>query len=78
MTPEIKMWKSAHRTIDVVIYNMPDIKLVGWFELMDIWGSRGYDRFRDGGLYFELPGYMFDIIPDLPFVKRYVITVNAL
>lgn len=62
--------KSAHtRSVDVVVYNLPSIKMVDWFALMDIWGSKGYDRFNDGGLYFELPAFIYNEIENLPFVK---------
>lgn len=74
--PKIRVSKSAHNTIDVVIYDMPNMKLVDWFVLMDIWGSKGYDRFGDNGLYFELPKNMYDIIPNLPFIKRFGIEVE--
>lgn len=74
--PKIKISKSAHGTTDVVIYDMPRIKLVDWFALIDIWGSRGYDRFHDDGLYFELPKELYDIIENLPFISKYHITVN--
>lgn len=73
--PKIVLYRSAHGTIDTVIYNMPNTKLVDWFSLVDIWGSWGYDRYNDGGLYFELPKELYDIIPTLPFVSRYHIEV---
>lgn len=74
--PRILVSNSVHGTIDVVIYDMPNTKLVDWFSLSDIWGSCGYDRFNDGGLYFELPRNLRDIIPTLPFVSRYGISVE--
>lgn len=73
--PKIVLYKSAHRTTDAVIYDMPNTKLVDWFSLVDIWGSPGYDRYEDGGLYFELPKELYDIIPTLPFVSRYHIEI---
>lgn len=73
--PRIKISKSAHGTIDVVIYDMPSTKLVDWFALVDVWGSPGYDRFHDDGLYFELPKELYDIIGRLPFISKYHITV---
>ena len=74
--PRILMWKSVHGSTDVVIYDMPDINIVKWFELVDIWGSRGYDRFNDGGLFYELPKELYDIIPNLYFVKKYSIKID--
>ena len=73
--PKIAISKSAHGTIDVVIYDMPDTKLVDWFSLVDVWGSPGYDRYGDNGLYFELPKELYDIIPLLPFVSKYNINI---
>jgi len=73
--PKIAINKSAHGTIDVVIYDMPDTKLVDWFSLVDVWGSPGYDRYGDNGLYFELPKELYDIIPLLPFVSKYNINI---
>ena len=73
--PKIVLYKSAHRTTDAVIYDMPNRKLLDWFSLVDIWGSPGYDRYNDGGLYFELPKELYDIIPTLPFVSRYNIEI---
>lgn len=76
--PRIRISKSAHKTTDVVIYDMPTIKLVDWFSLIDIWGSRGYDRFGDDGLYFELPEEMYDVIEKLPFISKYHIKINKI
>lgn len=67
--PKIIISKSAHGTVDVVVYNLPSIKMVDFFMLLDIWGSKGYDRFNDGSLYFEVPAFMYDIIENIPFVK---------
>ena len=75
-SPRIWLSKSAHGTLDVVIYDMPKTKIVDWFSLVDVWGSPGYDRFHDGGLYFELPINLREIIPTLPFVSHYGITVE--
>ena len=74
--PEIHLSKSVHGTADAVIFDMPNTKLVDWFSLIDIWGSPGYDRFNDGGLYFEIPKEMYDIIPKLPFISKYQIKVT--
>lgn len=67
--PIVKISKSAHGTCDVIIYDMPNIKMVDWFSMMDVWGSRGYDRYGDDGLYFELPSFTYDIIEEIPFVR---------
>ena len=78
MKSEIRISRNIHGTIDVVIYHMPNTDIRKWFELTDIWGSWGYDRFNDGGLYFELPENMYSIIPTLPFINRYGITINQI
>ena len=67
--PKIVVSKSVHKTVDVVVYNLPSIKMVDFFALLDIWGSKGYDRFNDDGLYFEVPEFVYDIIEDIPFIK---------
>lgn len=67
--PKIVVSKSAHGTTDVVVYDLPSTKMVDFFALLDIWGSKGYDRFNDDGLYFEVPVFMYDIIEEIPFVK---------
>lgn len=73
--PTIRIMKSAHNTTDVIVYNTP-LAITNWFALVDIWGSRGYDRFGDGGLYFEVPIEMYDIVPCLPFVNRFGIKIK--
>lgn len=67
--PKITISKSAHGTADVVVYNLPSTKMVDFFMLLDIWGSKGYDRFNDDGLYFEVPAFVYDIIEDIPFIQ---------
>lgn len=74
--PRIRISKSAYGTTDVIIYDMPNPKMVDWFSLVDVWGSKGYDRFHDDGLYFELPREFYDIIEKLPFVSRNCILVD--
>lgn len=74
--PKVKVSKSVHNTCDVVIYGMPNSKIVDWFSLMDIWGSKGYDRFNDNGLYFELPEWFYSAVENLPFVSNYKIKVE--
>lgn len=66
---KVRISKSAHGTADVVIYNLPNIKMVDFFALLDVWGSKGYDRFNDGGLYFEVPMFVYENIDSIPFLK---------
>lgn len=66
---KVRISKSAHGTADVVIYNLPSIKMVDFFTLLDVWGSKGYDRFSDGGLYFEVPMFVYENIDSIPFLK---------
>ena len=72
----IVIMKSAHGTADVVVYELPSIKMVDFFALLDIWGSKGYDRFEDGGLYFEVPMFVYDHIEEIPFIKSSGIEVE--
>lgn len=67
--PKIVISKSVHNTVDVVVYELPSTKMVDFFMLLDIWGSKGYDRFNDNGLYFEVPTFVYDAIEEIPFVK---------
>lgn len=73
---KIVISRSAHGTADVVIYNIHSMKVVDLFALMDIWGSKGYDRFNDDGLYFEVPMFVYEHIDDMPFVKMQGIEVE--
>ena len=66
---KVRISKSAYGTVDVVVYNLPSIKMVDFFSLLDIWGSKGYDRFNDGGLYFEVPMFVYENIENIPFLK---------
>ena len=66
---KVRISKSAHGTANVVIYNLPSIKMVDFFALLDVWGSKGYDRFNDGGLYFEVPMFVYENIESIPFLK---------
>lgn len=75
---KVKISKSAHGTADVVIYNLPSIKMVEFFALLDLWGSRGYDRFNDGGLYFEVPMFVYENIDSIPFLKSNRILIEKL
>ena len=73
---KVRISKSAHGTADVVIYNLPSIKMVDFFTLLDVWGSKGYDRFNDGGLYFEVPMFVYENIDSIPFLKANRILVE--
>lgn len=66
---KVRISKSVHGTANVVIYNLPSIKMVDFFSLLDVWGSKGYDRFNDGGLYFEVPMFVYENIESIPFLK---------
>lgn len=74
-TPTIKVYRSCYRTINVFLYNITD-DVKAWFSMMDVWGSQGYDRFKDGGIFYELPNDFYDLIQELPFIKRKRITVE--
>jgi len=67
-----KRWNNT--TIDVLIYN-GNKEIINWFSYIDVWGSKGYDRFNDGGIYFEIPSCMYDVIEELPFIAKYNISV---
>lgn len=74
----VRISRSVHGTTDVVLYNLEfdrDNMIRNWFELVDIWRSRGYDRFGDGGLYFETTAELYDLIPKLPFTSAIELTV---
>ena len=73
---KVRISKSVHGTADVVIYNLPSIKMVDFFALLDVWGSKGYDRFNDGGLYFEVPMFVYENIESIPFLKANRILVE--
>ena len=73
---KVRISKSAHGTADVVIYNLQSIKMVDFFALLDIWGSKGYDRFNDGGLYFEVPMFLYENIENIPFLKANSILIE--
>ena len=66
---KVRISRSAYGTADVVVYNLPSIKMVDFFSLLDVWGSKGYDRFDDGGLYFEVPMFVYESIENIPFLK---------
>ena len=66
---KVRISRSAYGTADVVVYNLPSIKMVDFFSLLDVWGSKGYDRFDDGGLYFEVPMFVYENIENITFLK---------
>ena len=66
---KVRISRSAYGTADVVIYNLPSIKMVDFFFFFDVWGSKGYDRFDDGGLYFEVPMFVYENIENIPSSK---------
>ena len=66
---KVRISRSAYGTADVVVYNLPSIKMVDFFSLLDVWGSKGYDRFDDGGLYFEVPMFVYENIENIPLLK---------
>ena len=68
--PRIKVWRSGHGTTDVTVYGLHRKEMVEFFGLFDIWGSHGYNRWNDGGLYFECPGFFYDIVEGIPFIQR--------
>lgn len=68
--PTIRISHSVHGTCDVVIYNMPDKKFENFFSVLDIWASGGYDRFNDGGRYFEVPTWVYDHIDEIASIKN--------
>ena len=73
---KVRVSKSAYGTADVVVYNLPSIKMVDFFALLDVWGSKGYDRFNDGGLYFEVPMFVYENIECIPFLQMNGIVVE--
>ena len=73
---KIVISKSAHKTVDIVVYNLPSIKMVDFFSMLDIWGSKGYDRFNDEGLYFEVPEFVYNNIENIPFIKTNSIQIE--
>jgi len=68
MAWRIDIRKNVHGNADVVVY--ADNGVFDWFRFLDIWGSRGYDRFGDGGLYFEVPEEVAKAIPKMAYVRH--------
>jgi hypothetical protein len=73
----IRVSQSAHGTCDIVVYTK-DNTMVDFFRHFDIWGTKGYDRFHDGGIYFEVPSFMYDIIEEIPYIQRSHIKIEKL
>lgn len=75
----IRMTPSIYKnSLDVVLYKITDKDIIRWFQMVDIWGGKGYDRFNDGGIYFEIPIELKDIIPKLRFVVENHIYIGNL
>lgn len=66
----IRYQKSAHGTMNVFLYNITEPEIIKWFEMVDIWGSKGR-HYEDGSIYFELQIIMYDVLSKLPFIHRY-------
>lgn len=76
---DIRVFRSAHGTCDIVVYNKEKhLGLVDFFGRFDIWGSHGYDRFNDGGVYFEVPAFMYEIIDEIPYIPRNNLKIEKL
>lgn len=73
----VRVSQSAHGTCDIVVY-ATDIAMVDFFRHFDVWGANGYDRFHDGGIYFEVPSFMYDLIEEIPYIRRSHIKIEKL
>lgn len=70
MEKYIQISKSAHGTIDIILGGLNDNEPIrNWFSMLDIWGSRGYDRYHTNTIYFEIPAVFEHVIEAAPFVK---------
>ena len=67
MEARIVISKNIHGNADVVVY-CDEKGAYDWFRHLDVWGSVGYDRFNDGGLYFEMYIDTAKAIPKMAFV----------
>lgn len=72
----ITVSKSAHGTADIVVYSDRSSGVFDWFKNLDVWGSYGYDRFNDGGRYFEIPMSIAKVLKDIPAIRRKGFTVE--
>lgn len=73
----VRVMKSGYGTLDITLYGFSgNDKVVDWFSLLDVWGSGGYDRYKDGGRYFEIPAELYDILPSLHFILREGIEIS--
>ena len=69
MKARIDISKNIHGTADVVVY-CDEKGAFDWFRFLDVWGSAGYDRFDDGGIYFEINADVARNIPNMAFVRH--------
>lgn len=69
MKAQIKISENIHGTADVVVY-CDERGAFDWFRFLDVRGSTGYDRFSDGGLYFEMDVDVAKAIPNMAFVRH--------
>lgn len=84
----INMSLSTHGTVDVFLYGVSDVSvicknisredLLKFFQMMDIWNSSGYDRYNDGGLYFELPLFAWDHLDSIQCLCSKNIKINKI
>lgn len=75
MRARIEISKNIHGTADVVVY-CDEKGAFDWFRFLDVWGSAGYDRFGDGGLYFEMDADVAKSIPKMAFIRHSNAEVN--
>ena len=69
MKARIEISNDIHGMADVVVY-CDEKGAFDWFRFLDVWGSTGYDRFGDGGLYFEMDVDVAKAIPNMAFVRH--------
>ena len=69
MKTRICISKNIHGTADVLVY-CDEKGAFDWFRFLDVWGSTGYDRFNDGGLYFEMDVDTVKAIPKMAFIRH--------
>ena len=74
--PFIVLTKSAHGTVDAILYNIDDDEMINWFSMIDVCGSKGWDKYNDSGIYFEIPRSFYEVVPDIPFVQNNHIVVE--
>ena len=69
MKARIDISENVHGNADVVVY-CDEKGAFDWFRFLDVWGSAGYDRFNDGGFYFEMSRDVAKRIPKMGFVRH--------